>query len=179
MFQAITRKNHVDIVICTHNDADHSEGTIGYLQSGLGCKEVWLPGRWLSVLPDVLKPFVDVFVELADNVLHADRRLNIGEGNTSRLSLQRYSEHLEERVNDIRLDAPEEPTGETIGEDGWTESHARLLEEAELWEGSGWLSPWRDGDWDEFFYFRHFRPLGPRQRSFYFLRLTLLAEFER
>lgn len=94
MFQAVTRRNSVDIVICTHNDADHTEGAVGYLQSGLGCKEVWVPGRWLSVLPDVLKPFVDVFVELADNVLHAVRRLNIGEGQTDRLTLERYSEHL-------------------------------------------------------------------------------------
>lgn len=161
MFQAITRKNGVDIVVCTHNDADHTEGTVGYLQSGLGCKEVWLPGRWLSVLPDVLKSFVDVFVELNDNVLHAVRRLKIIEGQTDRLTIERYSEHLEERVNDISVEHPEDLTGEVIGEDGWTELHAQLLEQAEPWEGSGWLSPWRNGDWDDFFCFRHFPPLPP------------------
>ncbi len=58
----------MNVLVCTHNDADHANGILGLLEAGLKCGEVWLPGRWLSALPDLLRPFVEVFVELADNV---------------------------------------------------------------------------------------------------------------
>src|ERR1044071_3777100 len=115
MFQAITRKNHVDIVICTHNDADHTEGTIGYLQVGLGCKEVWLPGRWLSVLPDVLRPFVEVFVELVNNVSNTVETVNILEPSTDQLSLETYSEYLQDQINEVKTEGRNEKVGEEIG----------------------------------------------------------------
>jgi beta-lactamase superfamily II metal-dependent hydrolase len=66
----------VDIVVCTHNDADHANGILGFLEAGLRCKEVWLPGRWLSTLPDVLKPFAGVFDELVNDVVQWEAALD-------------------------------------------------------------------------------------------------------
>lgn len=57
LFRAYTSENDVDIVICTHNDADHVNGIIGFLKQGLICKEIWLPGVWADVLPSALKSY--------------------------------------------------------------------------------------------------------------------------
>lgn len=43
-------------MVCTHNDADHTNGIIGLLEAGLACREIWLPGRWLSLMKDVSQP---------------------------------------------------------------------------------------------------------------------------
>lgn len=55
LFQLYTRRTDVDVLVCTHNDADHAEGLIGFLESGLFSKELWLPATWLEAvrsLPD-------------------------------------------------------------------------------------------------------------------------------
>jgi len=46
-FQAVTKTDGVNVILCTHNDADHANGILGFLEGGLRCEEVWLPGRWL------------------------------------------------------------------------------------------------------------------------------------
>lgn len=51
-----------DIVACTHNDADHAKGVISFLNTGMRCREVWLPGRWLATVPDLMRPW-DVVAE--------------------------------------------------------------------------------------------------------------------
>lgn len=61
-------EDSVDVIVCTHNDADHAKGILGFLESSLRCREVWLPGRWLSVLPDVLRPCHEVVEELVHDV---------------------------------------------------------------------------------------------------------------
>lgn len=43
-FRTSIDKEEVDILVCTHCDADHANGIFGFLQAGLTCKEVWLPG---------------------------------------------------------------------------------------------------------------------------------------
>ena len=46
----------VDILICTHNDADHANGIIGFLQNcNLATKEVWLPGTWSHKLSELMQ----------------------------------------------------------------------------------------------------------------------------
>lgn len=50
LFRTYVRKNIVDVLVCTHNDADHAEGVIGFLESDLRCKELWLPATWLDAL---------------------------------------------------------------------------------------------------------------------------------
>ncbi len=42
------------MLVCTHNDADHADGVLGYLEAGLRCEEVWLPGSWTGRLDDLL-----------------------------------------------------------------------------------------------------------------------------
>lgn len=40
----------LDLAICSHNDADHANGFIELLQSGIKIDEIWLPGLWASIL---------------------------------------------------------------------------------------------------------------------------------
>ncbi len=50
LFRRYTKADRVDVLVCTHNDADHAEGVIGFLESGLHCGELWLPATWLDAL---------------------------------------------------------------------------------------------------------------------------------
>jgi|YelNatPaOPRAMG01_1025707.scaffolds.fasta_scaffold42778_2 hypothetical protein len=71
-FQRVTKRENVDILVCTHNDADHAGGVLGFLRSGLRCREVWLPASWMDRLTDLLlrpERFVD---ELVSNIMEID-----------------------------------------------------------------------------------------------------------
>ena len=71
-FRRVTKRNGLDILVCTHNDADHALGVLGLLQSGLVCKEVWLPGSWTARLEDILLNQSDFFTQLIDGVGKTD-----------------------------------------------------------------------------------------------------------
>ncbi len=61
----------IDIIICTHNDADHTNGLIGLLnpeQKGIEIGEVWLPGSWSYKLKELLEDPDNFFIELAKDV---------------------------------------------------------------------------------------------------------------
>lgn len=59
----------IDVVVCTHADADHTDGLIGLLDVGLTpVKEVWLPGRWTSRLEDLLRGDEGWLLELAEQI---------------------------------------------------------------------------------------------------------------
>jgi hypothetical protein len=157
MFQMATKTNGVDVVLCTHNDADHANGILGFLEAGLRCEEVWLPGRWLGALPDVLRPFVEVFGELVENIAETDISSNMGTAQPSPSPIEAYAE----RVHDRLADAPETGEGQSIGENGWPESYLQMLEQAEPWEvPPHWLELWHpeDGPW---WFYRTYRRLGP------------------
>ncbi len=128
MFQSATHADGVNILVCTHNDADHARGILGFLEAGLRCDEVWLPGRWLATLPDVLKPFVEVFLELAGE-LSESADLPEPEALSSGLSpIEAYSERLAEvKDRNSRVDEV------LIADDGWPEPYIRPLELAEPW----------------------------------------------
>lgn len=69
LFRRYTRSSMVDVLVCTHNDADHAEGVIGFLESGLLCKELWLPETWLQAvrsLPDDSEQTVSLLWEQLD-----------------------------------------------------------------------------------------------------------------
>lgn len=70
-FRRATVRNAVDILVCTHNDADHALGVLGFLDA-LTCKEVWLPGSWTDRLEDLLLNQSEFFRELVNNVGSAD-----------------------------------------------------------------------------------------------------------
>lgn len=44
----------LDVVVCTHADADHINGLLGIFETGFKVKEIWLPGKWTSRLKDLL-----------------------------------------------------------------------------------------------------------------------------
>lgn len=59
----------IDVVVCTHADADHAEGLIGLLESSsVTVGEVWLPGRWSSRLKDLCCDPWRFLEELCDDV---------------------------------------------------------------------------------------------------------------
>jgi len=140
LFCRHTRTIGVDVAVCTHNDADHANGIIGFLAAGLPCREVWLPARWLSILPHLLDGEGDVLVALADSALQAVqsvRRLRadslVGEGDRSLFEL--YGEMLARRFEGS---APDEPAGDSMivvseGGRGWPETLEEFLE-ALAWE---------------------------------------------
>jgi hypothetical protein len=130
MFRAVTHTDRVNVAVCTHNDADHANGVIGFLETGLKCDEMWLPGSWLAALPHVLKPFVDVFVELTDNVAQSEASSNKKDRLSDLFSLDADAEGLRVRLNE----SPVNDDGPSVGEDGWPESYVQMLEQAEPWE---------------------------------------------
>lgn len=69
VFKNITSESHADIIVCTHNDADHVNGIIGFLRDGLTCKEIWLPGIWADVLPSALKSFQEVLYQVYESLM--------------------------------------------------------------------------------------------------------------
>ncbi len=68
LFKKATGACVVDILVCTHNDSDHANGIIGFLEAGLECKEIWLPGNWLSGLDKTLAPWPKLFDQLLKEV---------------------------------------------------------------------------------------------------------------
>jgi len=133
LFGTATKTKGVNVLVCTHNDADHAKGILGFLEAGLPCDEVWLPGRWLGALPDVLKPFVEVFAELASDLAAEKNELlsKLGGPESDLSPIEAYAECvLEESENNVIT--PVE--GPALNEDGWPESYLQALEQADPWE---------------------------------------------
>ena len=152
-FQKTTQANDVNVVVCTHNDADHANGILGFLEAGFSCGEVWLPGRWLGALPSVLRPFVKVFVDIAANVAEVVASHGRREGISS---IEAYAEELDESSNDRST----REEGPSVSEDGWPDSYVEMLEHAEPWEVAPWVQLWSPEDWP-FFPYRHDHRLDP------------------
>lgn len=63
----------LDIVVCTHGDGDHAGGLPDVLRrwpGGIG--QVWLPGRWVDVVPELMKNpkgFVDQLIRELDAII--------------------------------------------------------------------------------------------------------------
>ena len=133
MFQVSTKSDRMNIVVCTHNDADHANGILGFLEAGLGCDEVWLPGRWLDALPHILKPLVEVFDELEKNIIQLDRHQNTGRFDPDSSLLEKYGLHETRPLNE--MDKSDE--GIALGSDGWPSSLTDALEQSASW----WLRP--------------------------------------
>jgi hypothetical protein len=143
MFQVATKTDGVNVIVCTHNDADHANGILGFLEAGLKCEELWLPGRWLGALPDVLRPFSEVFRDLVDNVnniAEKDIPSNVETPQQSPSLIEAYGE----RVHDRLTEDPATAEGPSIAENGWPESYLQMLEQAEPWD----LLPYLPGLWD-------------------------------
>jgi hypothetical protein len=65
-FCAATGTDELDVVVCTHADADHANGILGLLRVGaVAVREVWLPGRWTERLTDLCSSPLKFYEELA------------------------------------------------------------------------------------------------------------------
>lgn len=105
-FQMVTGLRHVDIIVCTHNDADHALGLLGFLESGLIAKEVWLPASWIDRLDDLLNRPSEFFSELFRNVEEAETQEmqlpNLGESYTTDVHAQDRDRNAQ--LNEIDLE---------------------------------------------------------------------------
>lgn len=131
-FQTATEADGASVVVCTHNDADHTDGIIGFLEAGFKCGELWLPGRWLGALPSVLRPFVEVFEDLVNSFKERDAGVS---------SIEAYAEQLDDSSNEVSTTEKEL----SVGEDGWPEQYIHLLEQAQPWEIWPMYCPWPEG----------------------------------
>jgi hypothetical protein len=137
MFRAATKTDGVNVAICTHNDADHANGILGFLEDGLRCGELWLPGRWLSALPDVLRPFVEVLEELSNDIMKAEGLFNGQMEEAAPSSIETYSE----RVN--LTDTPVIYGDHLEAVHQWPAPIEQMLENAKPWHANQlWLWPW-------------------------------------
>ncbi len=62
----------LDVVVCTHGDGDHAGGLVDLLKLWPGkIGQLWLPGRWVDVVPELLrdpKGFVDGLIKDLDTL---------------------------------------------------------------------------------------------------------------
>ena len=119
----------LDVLVCTHNDADHANGVLGLLQSAFPVAEVWLPASWSGVLPRVLRPYTEVLSELGPLVFEEAVARRRGD------QPDRLAPPLEELGDRYAIDGLVEGTqqsnGETLPDDGWPPIAS--LESAEVW----------------------------------------------
>ena len=74
LFERYTGWTDVHVLVCTHNDADHAEGLIGFLESGLRCEELWLPATWIDAvrsLPDEPSETMSFFLQKQEQLYKA------------------------------------------------------------------------------------------------------------
>ncbi len=113
-FERIVGVQSVDVLVCTHADADHINGLLGFFEAGLTAREVWLPGSWTSRLSELLsspQEFVLEIVnnidshedaeasnleELADDYYKYEEELSIGGSEQRQKSLEDISDAIEE-----------------------------------------------------------------------------------
>ena len=127
LFESATQTNAVRVAICTHNDADHANGILGFVRKGLQCDEMWLPGRWLATLPRLLKPFGEVFAELASDI-----------GERPELPIPDFEIYADQiAVEGFRAS----PGGPAVPENGWPEAYMEMLRQAKSW-GRLWRWDW-------------------------------------
>lgn len=70
---------HLDIAVCTHSDADHSQGFWYFADDWFGMGrtigEYWLPGRWANAFPNILMDPVGFAAKLMDGALAASEKI--------------------------------------------------------------------------------------------------------
>ena len=141
IFRSYACAAEVDVVVCTHNDADHANGILGFLdESSLRCKELWLPGRWLAVLPHLLCPREEVFNSLVDTVGEAEpcsHETGLCEDpapqNADPSPLEWYYNEKMVRCPGASRDRD---SGQSGGEVEWSRMYADLFDRADPWESA-------------------------------------------
>lgn len=143
MFRKFAKTDGVSVLVCTHNDADHANGILGFLESDLQCEEVWLPGRWLTVIPDLLEPLVKVTDVLTADIANARSKLKPGAQLADFSSIEKYAGSLSDR-----MDGESAPRDRLHTEqDGWPRSCVALLDRAVSWDAGPWPDSLSRADW--------------------------------
>lgn len=74
---------HIDIAVCTHSDADHSQGfwhfPDDWYDMGRTIGEFWLPGRWANAMPAILTDPTGLVAKLSQGAIEASAILNSDE----------------------------------------------------------------------------------------------------
>lgn len=133
LFSLHTGEKGVDILVATHNDADHANGVLGFLKAGLDARGLWLPGRWAQVLPYALRPWEAVVILLLKGTRSVSDQISGAEGEGT--ALEQYGN----TVRDVRW---EEAGIWVCDESGWPIEAIALLEHAaedETDEETFWL----------------------------------------
>lgn len=81
MLHGYVRARGVDVVVCTHNDADHANGLIGFFEAGLRCRELWLPATWLEAVMRLPEDPWDTISLLLGQLRKASREAFVEMGN--------------------------------------------------------------------------------------------------
>jgi hypothetical protein len=106
-FERVTKRNHVNVLTCTHNDSDHGNGVLSFLQGGLTADEVWLPASWIDRLEDLILRPRNFFVELRKDIedLKENRVIDLSDlGDQRATSIDnREGEVGEVKVEDLYL----------------------------------------------------------------------------
>lgn len=80
IFQTNTGHQETDIIVCTHADADHVNGLIGFFEAGFTSKEVWLPGSWSYKLKELAQnPSKFILDAISEPHFHNARALTLDE----------------------------------------------------------------------------------------------------
>lgn len=108
MFQSCLNRAAVNVLVCTHNDSDHANGIIGFLESELECDEIWLPALWESKLDDLINKPCSFFQELAEDVGTLPIT-NVLEQNSARRSILESLGDLFARKQDSELEMKLKP----------------------------------------------------------------------
>ncbi|MBX6386286.1 MAG: MBL fold metallo-hydrolase [Microbispora sp.] len=101
-------RKHIDIVVCTHADQDHAGGLPDLLRAqDFTFGQVWLPGRWRDVLPELLKDprgFVRGLVRELDSLGEQYSGSEYGD-----LDEEQFAEVLSDRVRQERARVADVP----------------------------------------------------------------------
>lgn len=134
LFREHVNRAGTDILVCTHNDADHANGVIGFLEAALTCREIWLPGSWLGTLGDLMRPDAEVFRDIIkgalefwpDTDMSGDRRLTTIEEVGASVFEAGFEAELTED------DSPRE----------WPKDVAETIDESEHFLSDSWSNWW-------------------------------------
>lgn len=137
-FNIHTGRDHANILVCTHNDADHANGILGFLKGGLGCDEIWLPGIWSSKLYEILGSFDDVYNKLFWEV----KDLLDSRSDDALLDIKTLEDYSD-RLDDLNSNQDDYQRPEPINSSsGWTKTCVSKIEKAEPWERWSSADPW-------------------------------------
>lgn len=95
-----TRCSKLEVVICSHNDADHAKGLIGLLEDPtISISEIWLPGRWLEGIHRIANEPEKFFDEIFHDAFSKDSNESLED-----LSVELAGTDTESSVEEIALD---------------------------------------------------------------------------